>query len=384
VTLKAQERPNTVLGPTTLFLPEIEGYRDWSVLQEDGRLLLQREKHFSSITDFIANLPPAKEVSTFGLNLGKHPDQPSNAPEGINKIRQSLRGSHWIRLTVTEENPKIQMTVEKYDLNELTGPDRLTAFVYGPDRIVKFARTIEDDGNASDDRVPGALQSIEVALSDLPAGEYQVALLANEEVVIKSIETTNQFGYLESQVRLFADVDHPATLAAFGQVLEVTNRSDNDESLTINGQEYRVPAKSNFRQFSDADLNTVTVRSSQLVLRSDSGFSLDGLRNPVDAYGYPLLMRDEADRLGVKYVVAEYSLPQQLKNGAYQASASFRTSDLFLNGAQYAFSLESVGLQKDAFAVGDLRVHFQDDPLTLRGAARLLKGWTRTAINSFF
>lgn len=385
VSLDAVARPNIELDPKTLFLPEFEGFRDWSAIQTGDTLLLQRQQHYTALEAFQADLPPAKEISTYKNDLSTVKLVNEELDQQIKTVvQESLRGSHRMRLYITTANPTIRLTIEKYDLNERIGPDRLTAFVYGPDKSVLFARTIEDDGNETEDRVRGSSQPLEIALTDLTPGDYQVALLANDEVVIDSIETTNRFMYLEAPFHPWADADHPSTIRAQGQVIEATNRSDNEESLWINDQEYRISAQSDFRYLSATYENSLKILSPMMHLTTSNGFSLGNLTNYVEPYGYPLLTREEADRLGINYLLAKYVLPERIENDVYRVTATYQTADLLLNGTQYAFSLESQAAANANFAIGDVNVRFHDDKLTVTGALRLLKSWAGTAVRSLW
>lgn len=382
VVLKGVDRTDSEDNSKVVFLPEIEGYRDWDAIQTGGTLLLQRRRQFSSIDEFKASPPPADEISLFKTDLRKTQTIGAEPERTEHRVQQAFRGSHWFRMYVTAAKPEIKLTVQKHDLNQKSGPDRLAVLVYGPDHSNRFAQTIEDDGSENVDGAGRAPQRLEVKLTDLPAGEYRLGLLANDEVVVDSIETANGLMYLVGPYQPQADADHPVTITARGRVVFGTNHSEAEASLWINDRELKIPPQSDFRHLNDESINVLTIKSPAVSVNTDYGFTLGDLVNYYEPYGLSLLTRTEADQLGVNYVIAQYNLPQRTAQDSYRVTAQFKTAGLFLNGDQYGFSLESDTTDDSNFAIGNVTVRFNDARLTFASAFRLLKSWAGTAIRS--
>ena len=102
---------------------------DWNRIDEDGLVLLQREKTYGSIKDFFANPPSRDDVAVYRTNLDipyRQDDyQPTSATQTIDV---SLRGHHEFKTYIKDET--LFFTFSYMDMNRDEGEDVVQVTIF--------------------------------------------------------------------------------------------------------------------------------------------------------------------------------------------------------------------------------------------------------------
>ncbi len=178
----------------------------WERVEDGGVTLLQKEKTYSSVTEFSDAMKtlsdrgmPAPTVPTTAVY---HADEPpmfkgegSPAGEGTS-VGMSLRGEHRARVYVREGH--LQVSFSKHDLNMYAGEDPLVFRVLDAGECI-FKQVVEDDGDAAASFRTSSPQEICVCLPELAEGYYALEWGCGADVLIKDIWTSSRhLAFMES------------------------------------------------------------------------------------------------------------------------------------------------------------------------------------------
>lgn len=148
---------------------------DWQKLEEDGYTLLQKEKRFEGVRDFLENFPKDRIIGTYhapltyDFHLG---DYVSNDQEQI--IKKPLRGR--VEMYTYIKNEALDFSFDWVDINRVSpAADPFLARVFhGNEEIYQ---TSEDH----------------ILLPDLDEGVYKIILDVNDDIVVQQIRTKQKF-----------------------------------------------------------------------------------------------------------------------------------------------------------------------------------------------
>ncbi len=175
-------------------------------LAEDGNnkvYLANNESHgtFTSI-DYLRWRPPIGSViacddpditinqkiillDTSKIDIGDNTYQ--ETPErNTTIINNALRGGHTFWTYVTDGSLELEVT--KQDLNWYEKPDDLAIEVYSLDNELKGNTSIPDDGDVSNGKTPGSLQSKALKMEGMEPGSYRIELKSGIDLLIRKIK----------------------------------------------------------------------------------------------------------------------------------------------------------------------------------------------------
>ena len=141
----------------------------WSRLDEDGMVLLQREKTYDSLADFFADPPLRDSVATYRTTFDVPYRLANYQPtSSVQTIDASLRGHQEFKTYI--KNETLNFTFHYMDMNRDDGADvvRVTVFNEAGQPVVE-ARA-DDDGDAADDAIATGMETLELTASGLPEG----------------------------------------------------------------------------------------------------------------------------------------------------------------------------------------------------------------------
>ncbi|MFC1662967.1 hypothetical protein ACFL04_02235 [Patescibacteria group bacterium] len=326
-------KPGLGLIRQPLYLPLLDDYNNWTIVEDDSLSLWQRENKYNNIADFLSSPPPADTISVESVRI-KEPNFENIDIKLEDKIfNLPLRGSHSFYVNVPSN--KLFLEISKTDLNKLTGPDRLTVDIYDKNNKIVHSQIIGDDGDETPSEILGKTQINVIELTNLPDRIYRMEIAANDDVIIDSIKTNNEL-VIYRQLKLFDKEDENNIVEARGFHLVIINDGQNDARISLDDKIVSVkPDESKIINIDEIvtieNLNKVPVRYI-----TDGGF-IDRDFNYFDyQYGYGLLPKEIADQIGVDYVLANYRQPEKV-NELTRTKASYQLNDLFYTDAGYNF-----------------------------------------------
>ncbi|MDD4902208.1 MAG: hypothetical protein PHE24_03650 [Patescibacteria group bacterium] len=319
----------------------------------DSTVLLQRNKQFDTIEEFLKNPPATDKIALYNYDWKTDYLLPDYQPrQATSTMCRPLVGAYQFYTYIKNENLSDDFVFQ--DLNKNLDPDPIDVYVYYRDKLIS-SEHLDDDGIAVDSGAQKPWRHLKLDLANLPEGVYKITVRANGDIVTRTI-TTGQSKMAFINALAIADAPEVSCGRNFftdGRTLAVqTSHPDKLGKITIN--------KNNGNSFSGVELNIdqtykiFTVNDlppagSQIILNND-GISLsgDGLfslsaEQMIDPRVKSVDAKFDADQEGVDYVLARYTPP--VKQGDWLvAQANFDLTNAFRMWNKYYFLISAPGL----------------------------------------
>ena len=343
----------------------------WVRLEQDGLVLLQRTPLFATVKDFLSNPPPRGEVSTYQYTLttpyhleGYEPSYTSQS------LDLSLRGFHEFKTYI--KNETLSLDLAYMDMNRDEGADGINAVVFAEDgRMVGEARA-DDDGNVGEDQKATGLRHVVLSIPQLPEGVYKVEWRASRDIFLRTLTTSQSKLVFVNSLFLGDEVGYretvsPLTFWTEGKALAFSTRhAEGVQEVTIGAQSLSVtePYKRFFAEVTEEGILPVTSPRRDVEIQTDAhvAFAQDMYFNPD-----PVRLRynTDVDRLGVNYIIAEYTSPEVMGDWTI-ARVTFDADTLVLKDKtwKFVFSVTGVSETQTSLDIGRIRMHWYRTPAT--------------------
>lgn len=345
----------------------------WSVIQEGQTMLLQRQKKYQSIEEFLKNPPEADKIAVYNYQLPKKwiPASAGMTDEQEKTIvlNQAVRGPFQLYTYVAAgENLDFNFTVIDENQNSDTDPIELNLYDQNDNFITqKILPDASTSFNDVQDKPLSTGSSIERTINfgraGLTAGAYKIELKVNDDIVTKQIAAKQFYGFIN---RLWLASPEQTDLILYTNAPKISLQTINPASLQtalINGQ--RLELNQTYRQLSLASpkssdegglSDSALVKEIKLqrgdVIISGNGvfsFSPDGLIDPnyrkVDADfvldGSSTLTASRTD-----YIIANYQ-PVVTDGDWLKQTLEFDLTKAYLEKGRYSFLLSAPNLYYD-------------------------------------
>lgn len=165
---------------------------NWSHLEgDDGTVLLQREKRFDSIEDFINHLPVEAGIATYHTSLDPDFIFSAYQPRPAVSTDVALRGAHTFKTYV--ENQPVDFSIDYIDLNRGFDEDSVSLQV-GQQNTILESVIFPDDGNVVADNVATGVHRANISVADVRSGVFDISLVTTPDIIITRVSTSA--GYL--------------------------------------------------------------------------------------------------------------------------------------------------------------------------------------------
>jgi hypothetical protein len=360
--------------------------KNWSVLWEkptpasghpsqggEYTLLLQREKKFETIKDFLKNPPEADKIALYNYDLNTNYILPGYQPSTSTvTMCRPITGTYQFYTYIKKENLSYDFVFQ--DLNKNTDPDPVDVYVYYNDKQIS-AEYLEDDGVVSDAGVLKPWRHLKLDLVNLPEGVYKIGVRANNDIVTRTITTPQSKMTFINKVNLASAPEVSCGRNLFTDSRQVQARtaySDKLQEITVvdasnqsvEGQKIKLTEA--FAQYStQGDLP----KMSYLILQDDGVMvSGDGLFSfSAEQFINPKIRKIDAtfnaDKEGVDYVLANYTPP--VSQGDWLVStADFDLQNVYKQWNKHSFLISAPGLKAETgngegVTVGEIKVELQ-------------------------
>lgn len=340
--------------------------KSWSVLWEDDIMLLQREKKYGSLKDFLAQPPLVSDIAVY--NYDYRPDfilsdyQPAREAR---TICRPLLGAYQFYTYIKNEDLSFDFSFQ--DLNKNNDSDPVDILVYYQDQQIAEEK-LADDGSMD--------RSLKLFLADMPEGAYKVSVRANNDIVTRTIATKQSKIAFINRLNLASapevscgrnfvtdsrKIQATTMLASsLGQVkIHQLIGSAFSEILDIN---------ETYRQF-ETSQNLPTL--SEVIAPSDGiSFSGDGLfAFSEEEFFNPQIKKVDRNFSpeGVNYVLARYAPP--IKNDDWLlAMANFDLTNAYKEKGKHSLMISIPGLKaddsiEDGVEIGEIRFELKGTSL---------------------
>jgi len=346
----------------------------WFKIEDNGTVLLQRNKKFDSIEEFLTNLPARSEVAAYHYDLSEPYRQSDYFPSsGVKTTRFFLRGSQEFYTYL--KNEALNFKFGFLDENNRLGADEVDIVVINEAGQPVAEERMTDDGNVSDDGSSSWPQTLEIVLADLPEGVYKIQMKATEDIVFRFISTRQRKMVFLNQLWLTSGGDYPTdapgvNLVTGGRKISLATHYASGAQTVLINQEPLIVAEPYLEYFYNSTAASLTkisiLKNEDLLVKSDNplAFSSDQYFNP-----NPLRLTAEIDldRLGVNYIIADYSSPRQ--DGEWTiATATLDTSKVSFDEKTWKFviSAPTAGQANRELFINSIKMTFKGLPLTFK------------------
>ncbi len=376
VTFKNTNTPIVELGALAAKDPERYAFQPlqnllidqstWPRIVEGDKILLQRTPTYKTISDFLAHPPALNEISTYHTNI-QTPFRLSNyAPSSASQsIQASLRGAFQFKTYI--KNETLNFTFAYTDLNRNEGSDPVVVSVFDDHNRSLASVRADDDKNTSTNARLSNMQTLNVSVPSLPEGVYKIDVRVDRDIAVRTITTTQQKMIFLNTVYLSDEDGYHATFAPVKLFTEAkrlsaqTRHAAGIQSVKIGSQTLAVttPFQLVTHLVSDSGLVPVTVQKGDLELIMDApvAFSSSHYFRPDPVRLFP---HTDLDRLGVNYIIAEYTPPEE-KDGWNVATIHLNAADILLDKGswKFSFSTPEIAELKSSMFVKEIDLKFK-------------------------
>jgi hypothetical protein len=335
----------------------ISGLMDtWNPVEEDGAILLQKNKKYSTIHDFLKNPPNREKMALFNYDLKNEFILPGYAPDQKTRsINIPIRGGYEMNIYIKDE--PLDLVFYFKDINRDHGADQIGLNLHYFGNLI-FSREIPGDKNAGDNGEVSSLDAVEIKIENLPEGAYSLEVKANSDIITEKIATKhsklsfkNMLWIDDGQIRKNDSVEeiinNPIIYSNAKEVYisassqAATGPIKTGSGTVQVGESYKQYILKNNPAASGIELKKGIVYSGSGVFAFDRKAIIDPNYKIVNA------LFDPAED-GVDYILSGFRPGLQPAGEGYSiASSSFDLMDAYRENGSYKFVISIPGLRAD-------------------------------------
>jgi hypothetical protein len=360
--------------------------KSWGAIAEGDTLLLQREKKFLSIADFLKNLPAAGKIALYNYDLN---DNYVLADYQVNTstitMCRPLTGAYQFYTYIKNENLSDDFVFQ--DLNKNSDPDPIDVYVYYNDKQI-YSDHLDDDGMVDDAGINTPWRHLRLNLASLPEGVYKIGVRANNDIVTRTIETPQIYMTFINKINMASAPEISCGRNLFTdsrQVQAQTAYSNNLQEISVvdaanpSLEVQKIKLTEAFKQFStELDLpekNYLILANDGVMISGDGLFSF-GPEQFINPKIRKIDATFDADKEGIDYVLANYEPPAK-DGGWFVSTADFDLQNVYKQWNKHSFLLSVPGLKAETgsglgVTVGEIKVELQGTSI-LEKIGKILK-----------
>lgn len=316
------------------------------VFGENGARLIEREKKYDTIGQFLDNLPPRSEIALYSYSIkDKFLLNNYEAGRENNPLDYKFRGSYQFYTYIKKE--ELGYIFNFVDLNINSVDDPIEIKIYFDDDQV-YSAHVDDKKSGDSER-----QAV-VKIADLPEGVYRFNIIANNDVITESIATKqSQFALIN---KIWLAEDSKENLTLFTNSRSVSAQTINPASLgKIKIGEVFLDIKDTYKQFSLKALNQpakIELPKDDMIISGNGVFGLTG-----NGFFDPRFKNVDGnlDINGEKinYVLTNYQAPVN-SSGWQTAVAEFDLTRAYQENGEYQFLISIPSLKAEESVAGEI------------------------------
>ena len=322
----------------------------WDTTQEGEILFLQKEKNYSSISEFLENPPDLEKLALYNYNFDHEyllSDYASSTDEQIIDI--ALRGAYEFYTYLAGE--PLNFTFSFIDINKNKDIDEIDVFLYYNGGLIASKHLDDDDeegdsGNKSPERI------MEFDFANLPKGVYKLEVKVNDDIITNNIKTSQVKLAFNRGLRFDSgEVKNIEIITDSRKVFIKT--TDQASQQIIKSRNNNVNINKTYKQFelaipfdqSYGQLATMTLEKSGVTLAGDGVFSFNK-----SAYINPRIKKISSEldikAENIEYVLANYRELKPIDEWLV-SKAKFDLNSAYREDGKYNFLISTKGLRAD-------------------------------------
>ncbi|MFH1482191.1 MAG: hypothetical protein ABIE46_01600 [Patescibacteria group bacterium] len=323
-----------------------------AVYSANGEMLLEREKKYQTVDDFLKNPPPINEIAYYNYEFkNKFFLQNYKPTNQENKISQQLRGSYQFYTYIKNENLDFKFAFSSLNKNKNSDPIELNLYYQG--KLIN-SQKLDDKRVSIDDEKKTDNGKLHLNIGNLLEGVYKVELLANDDII------TDQIIFKQSKLSFI----NRLWLAEGVKNVELKTDSNIVNAQTINPASLQIikvgddnlMLNKTYQQFnivSNKATSSIKLEKGDVILSGNGVFSFDQ-NSFIEPVARKVDNSLDVNANGINYVIANYKQPKEV--GGWQvAEAEFDLTDAYREyfthqlGAtnKMSFLISAPGLNKE-------------------------------------
>ncbi|MFH1712187.1 MAG: hypothetical protein ABH846_03055 [Patescibacteria group bacterium] len=346
---------------------------NWPSLEVGEITLYQREQKYSSLEEFIQNLPDRSRIATYFYELTAPYRIADYQPFGSEQFFDvSLRGYHKYKTYIKDEDLVAELVY--MDMNRTVGADEVALRVRDESDVVVFEQKFNDDSNTTSNQVSTTKTAI-IHKTGLPEGVYTVELSGTSDIFWRSIKSPQRYLTFVNSLYIGDDVGHlaePRSTQFYTNAKNLTFETfhaDATQSLTLGSTEVAIPRSHEKIYYSVEDVGVILGHSirGDLKMVGDGKFSFSK-ESFFDPDPLKIGSFTDPELSGIDYLITTYQSPKQ-KGDWLVGSVRFNLDEVKIIDESTIFTLSAPGILalQNAVDVHAINLRFNKSPLTFSG-----------------
>lgn len=344
--------------------PRIEALASvWSTVREGDNLLLQREKKFASIEEFIGQLPPRDQIALHDYHI-QDDFQLLDYHSGSGFILPTpIRGAYQFFTYIKDED--MDFHFDWLDLNKNKDADHISINIFSNDRLI-YVKEWKDEGLPQDNGIALERNGEEVLIPGLPEGAYKIEVKSNDDIITRKIASPQSKIAFINKIWL-SDGIRPTLMHTNSRVLFGQTVNPGALGLVSFGRS-QMDLRKTFTQYraeSDEKINQISISKSDVQLAGKGVFSFEA-EQMIDPTFKNVDDDLDADKEGINYILAKYA---PIQTGSWrEASISLDLAGAYREKGRYSMilsipNLGAEGSSSTVLEIDSLRVALKGDSL---------------------
>lgn len=361
---------------------------DWFE-QESGDLkLYQRRNRFSSVQEFLDNLPDMDRIGIYDYTLNTNYQISDYAAQTeVKEYEIYLRGYHQF-LTYIGQNEDLDFSFWIQDMNRGEGADPVVINLY-KDNVTIDSKIIPDGELWRDVNDGSKVRRIDFKRDRLFPGVYKIELNVPTDIFIRRIATPQQklviinSAFLGDEVG-YSEYERPVELwTNSNYIVAETYHADGTQALELNEEVLKI--SESHREFYDdfvvsPELNRIYSPQGDIKLVGNGllAWNRDLFFNP---YPKKLDANSDLDAQGIDYVLTNY-VNADKEGDWYYREQNFDLERVPAPGGTIKFTISApgVGRRQAVPSIAKINLTFQREPLTIENWYQIIKLYFQKAI----
>jgi hypothetical protein len=321
----------------------------WSVVfEENGVKLIEREKKYNTIEQFLNNLPNKEEIALYNYNFKNNFLLKSYKPsQQDNIINYKIRAAYQFYTYIKQE--ELNYIFNFVDLNLNSDDDPVEIKIYSGDNEI-YSTYVTDGKVDNNER-----QAI-VKIADLPEGVYRFSIIANNDIITKNIiSKQNQFVLIN---KVWLADGNKKNITLFTDSRLINAQTINPGSLgKIKVGDTFIDVNETYKQLSIKTLKQpakIELNKDDIIISGDGVFSFveAGLFDPkLKTVDENLNINDEK----INYVLTNYQTPIDF-DGWQTTTQEFDLTKAYQENSKYQFLISIPSLKAEEARQGKVMV----------------------------
>ena len=340
----------------------------WTVFEQDGVSLYQRNRVYESLEAFYANPPERSRIAVYHADMEAPYRMPSYQPlDGAQTFDVSLRGYHKAITYIKDET--LDLSVSWMDMNRTAGADEGVIRVRDEMGDVVYEAFFDDDANITENQVSRDSEA-HIVLDGLDEGVYSLEFSGTSDIFWRSFTTHQRYFTFVNRLSIADDVGYlvdPRATTLFTSAKHLTAltlHADSTQRLAIGSDAISVDVTHEklFPTAEDVGLVAGTSPVGDIEIIGDGKFAFSRWAffdpDPVTMNAYT-----DVDVQEIDYVLTSYVSPHNVDGGWIKARGLFDLGSGSQDDLKLTVSVPGMLTYQGVVDVLAIDVMFEKEPL---------------------